>query len=150
MSESKSVLKEKILPLIEEENLELVELEFVGKPPRQVLRIFVDKIGGVDIEECAQLSRKLSDFLDTEDLIDQSYILEVSTPGLERPLLSLDDFRRKTGEKVRIYLKIPSEGRKEIQGEIVRVEEGEVELKQEDKVEKIPWGNIEKGKIIII
>lgn len=149
MEELKEVLKQKLLPLIEEENLELVELEFTGKPPRSVLRVFVDKIGGVDVEECAYLSQKLSDFLDTEDLIEKSYTLEVSSPGLDRPLLSLDDFRRKTGEKVRLYLKTSSGKFAEIKGEITGVSEGEVRVKIEDKVEIIPLEKIEKGKIII-
>jgi ribosome maturation factor RimP len=147
--ELKEVLKEKILPLIKEENLELVELEFVENYPRSILRIFVDKIGGVDIEECAHLSRKLSDYLDTEDLIEQSYTLEISSPGLERPLLSLDDFRRKTGENVKVYLKATSGEKTELTGEIVSVREGAVMLKIENEVVTIPREKIEKGKIII-
>ena len=149
MFKLKEVLKERILPLIKEENLELVELEFIGNPPRSILRVFVDKIGGVNIEECAHLSRKLSDYLDTEDLIERSYTLEVSSPGLERPLLSLVDFRRKTGENVKIYLKATLEKKTELTGEIVNVREGEVMLKIENEVVTIPWEKIEKGKIII-
>lgn len=149
MFELKEVLKERILPLIKEENLELVELEFIGNPSRSILRVFVDKIGGVNIEECAHLSRKLSDYLDTEDLIERSYTLEVSSPGLERPLLSLVDFRRKTGENVKIYLKATLEKKTELTGEIVSVREGEVMLKIENEVVTIPWEKIEKGKIII-
>lgn len=149
MAELKEILKEKLLPLIEEESLELVELEFVGKPPRSILRVFVDKIGGVNVEGCACLSQKLSDYLDTEDLIQKGYTLEVSSPGLERPLLSLNDFKRKTGEKVRVFLKTPSDRTTEIRGEIISVGEGEVILEVENKVESIPWERIEKGKIII-
>lgn len=149
MSELKEILREKLLPLIKEEDLELVELEFTGKPPRSILRVFVDKIGGVNIEECAHLSRKLSDYLDTEDLIERSYILEVSSPGLDRPLLSLVDFRRKTGENVKVYLKAALEMKTEVRGEIVGVREGEIILKVENEVVTIPWERIEKGKIII-
>jgi ribosome maturation factor RimP len=149
LEELKEVLQQKLLPLIEEENLELVELEFTGKPPHSVLRVYVDKMGGVNVEECAYLNRKLSDFLDTEDLIEKSYTLEVSSPGLDRPLLSLDDFRRKTGEKVRIYLKTSSDKLAELKGEIIGVSQAEVRVKIEEKVQAIPWEKIEKGKIII-
>lgn len=149
MEELKEILKQKLLPLIEEENLELVELEFTGKPPRSVLRVYVDKVGGVDVEECAYLSRKLSDFLDTEDLIEKSYTLEVSSPGLDRPLLSLDDFRRKTGEVVKLYLKTSSDKLAELEGEIMGVCQGEIRVRIEEKVQAIPWEKIEKGKIII-
>lgn len=149
MAESKESLQRKLLPIIQEEGLELVELEFTGRLPRSVLRVYVDKKGGVDVEECARLSRRLSDFLDTEDLIEKSYTLEVSSPGLDRPLISLGDFRRKTGEKVRLYLKTDSDKLTEVIGEIAGVEEEEIKIKIQDKVEAIPLGKIEKGKIII-
>ena len=149
MPEIKEELKQRLLPLIEEEDLELVELDLVGKPPHYILRIFVDKAGGVNVEECADLSRRLSDYLDTEDLIQGRYTLEVSSPGLERPLLSLDDFRRKIGERVKVDLKFPLDEKKEIKGEIVEVRENEVVIALEDKVETIPWDRIEKGRIII-
>ena len=149
MPEIKEELKQRLLPLIEQEDLELVELDLVGKPPHYILRIFVDKAGGVNVEECADLSRRLSDYLDTEDLIQGRYTLEVSSPGLERPLLSLDDFRRKIGERVKVDLKSPLDEKKEIKGEIVEVRENEVVIALEDKVETIPWDRIEKGRIII-
>jgi ribosome maturation factor RimP len=77
------------------------------------------------------------------------YTLEVSSPGLERPLLSLDDFRRKIGEQVKVDLKFPLDEKKEIKGEIVEVRENEVVIALEDKVETIPWDRIDKGRIII-
>jgi ribosome maturation factor RimP len=149
LPEIKEVLKQRLLPLIEEVDLELVELDLVGKPPRYILRVFVDKVGGVNVEECADLSRSLSDYLDTEDLIQGRYTLEVSSPGLERPLLSLDDFRRKIGEQVKVELKSPSDVEKEIKGEIVEVRENEVVIVLEDEVKTIPWDRIDKGRIII-
>jgi ribosome maturation factor RimP len=87
--------------------------------------------------------------LDTEDLIQERYTLEVSSPGLERPILSLDDFRRKIGEQVKVELKSPIDEKKEIKGEIVEVRENEVVISLEDKVERIPWDRKEKGRIII-
>ncbi|HVP36310.1 MAG TPA: ribosome maturation factor RimP [Terriglobales bacterium] len=149
MPEIEEALKQKLLPLIEEGGLELVELDLVGKPPHYILRIFVDKVGGVNVEECASLSRSLSDYLDTEDLIQGRYTLEVSSPGLDRPLLSLDDFRRKIGDRVRINLKSPLDQKGEVEGEIIEVRENDVVLALEDKVETIPWDRIDKGRIII-
>ena len=149
MPEIEEVLRQGLLPLIEEEGLELVELDLVGKPPHYILRIFVDKVGGVNVGECAALSRKISDHLDTEDLINGSYTLEVSSPGLERPLLSLDDFRRKVGEKVKVNLKSSVDGKEEIKGEIVEVRENEIVVALDDSVVTIPWDKIDKGRIII-
>jgi ribosome maturation factor RimP len=111
-------LKEKLLPLIEEENLELVDLEFSPGGPRSLLRIYVDRPAGVTIYNCAKLSRKIADFLDIEDLIPYRYNLEVSSPGLDRPLVKKEDFIRKIGEKIRVFLKEPVEGKMELVGRI--------------------------------
>lgn len=111
-------LKEKLLSLIEEENLELVELEFSPSGPRSLLRIIVDKPRGVTIDDCANLSRKVSDFLDMEDLIPHRYSLEVSSPGLDRPLTKREDFIRRKGEKVRVFLNESVDEKLELVGEI--------------------------------
>jgi len=149
LTELKEVLKNKLLPLIEQENLELVELDVTIKPPHSFLRIYVDKIGGINIDECSHLSQVISDYLDTEDIFQNRYTLEVSSPGVERPLLSLNDFRRKKGKRVKIYIKRPYGISTEITGEIMKVTEKEVILKVQDKEETISRDIITKGKIII-
>ncbi len=73
-------LREKIKPLVEEEDLELVDLDFYEGGSSSVLRIYVDRTGGVTIDQCANLNRKIGDYLDTEDLIPHRYLLEVSSP----------------------------------------------------------------------
>jgi len=149
-------LKERLLPLVKEENLELVDLEFFPGGPRFLLRIYVDKPGGVTIDDCANLSRKVADFLDMEDLIPHRYNLEVSSPGLERPLITREDFIRKIGEKIRLFLKEPVEGKLELVGEIKNLQEETLYLStksegaepHEDEVKATPFHRVLKAKII--
>jgi ribosome maturation factor RimP len=149
-------LKERLLPLIEEENLELVDLEFSPGGPRSLLRIYVDRPAGVTIDNCANLSRKVSDFLDMEDLIPYRYNLEVSSPGLDRPLIKKEDFIRKVGEKIKVFLKEPVDGKLELVGEIKKIQEETLYLStkpegfEPDRDEEIalPLSQVLKAKII--
>lgn len=149
-------LKEKLLPLVKEENLELVDLEFFSGGPRCILRIYVDKPEGVTIEDCTNLSRRVSDFLDMEDLIPHRYSLEVSSLGLDRPLVNREDFIRRKGEKVRVFLKEPIEGKWELVGKINNLQEETLylstqpeEVKHCETIEKaIPLNKVSRAKII--
>ena len=144
------------MPLIKDENLELVDLEFSPAGSKSLLRIYVDKPEGVTIGECANLSRKVSDFLDMENLIPHRYSLEVSSPGLDRPLVKREDFIRKVGEKVRVFLKEPVDGRLELVGEIKRLQEETLYLSTEsegpeasaNEEKAVPFKNVLKAKII--
>jgi ribosome maturation factor RimP len=150
------ILKEKIKPLVEEEDLELVDLEFFKGGPQSVLRIYVDRAGGVTVDQCANLSRKLGDFLDIEDLIPHRYMLEVSSPGLDRPLTKDADFRRKIGKKVKIFLKEKVGGKTELVGKIKNLEGETLFLliestkagSNEEKEEVIPLNQVAFAKIV--
>ena len=105
-SQSLEVTLENLLePALGEKGLELVELNISGNARRYVLRLFVDRPKGISIGECAQLSRHLSDVLDTHDPITGAYVLEVSSPGLTRPLKSTRDFERAVGKVIRLITK---------------------------------------------
>jgi len=112
--------------LVTSEGMELVDLEYRREGPRWVLRLFIDKDGGVTVEDCAMVSRELADILDVKDIIPQTYVLEVSSPGLNRRLRKKRDFSRFAGQKVELRLVAPVEGRKKIVGELVGVDEEEV------------------------
>ncbi len=121
-------LREKIKPLVEEEGLELVDLNFYQSGSRSILRIYVDKAGGVTIDQCANLNRKIGDYLEMENLIPHRYLLEVSSPGLDRPLLRDADFKRKIGEKVKVSLKEKLDGQTEWVGKIMGFKEDDLIL----------------------
>ena len=100
------VVEEFALPLLDEMGLELVEVQF-RQESGWVLRIFIDGKQGVSIDDCASVSRQVGTFLEVEDIIQHAYTLEVSSPGVERPLKRLEDFVRFSGRKVRIKLRDP-------------------------------------------
>ncbi|MBS1792559.1 MAG: ribosome maturation factor RimP [Acidobacteria bacterium] len=104
--------------------LELVHIEEKGAGSERTLRLFIDKPGGVSVEDCSEVSRRFGDLLDAEDLIDAEYILEVSSPGLERELYSLRDFEKFSGSPARVKTKTPVDGQKNFRGRILSVENG--------------------------
>jgi len=149
-------LREKIKPVVEQENLELVDLEFSRGGPASIFRVYVDRSAGVTVDQCADLSRKIGDLLDMEDLIPGRYRLEVSSPGLDRPLVSGADFKRKIGKRVKVFLKESLDGRTELIGEIRDLQEENVVLRlestepkrkaEEEKV--VPLKMVAKARIL--
>ena len=105
-----------LLPLLEELHFELVDVEYVREVGVWYLRAYIDKEGGIAVDDCEVVSRKLGEWLDKEDFIDDSYILEVSSPGLGRPLKKEKDFIRNTGKNVEIKLYKPLNKQKEYTG----------------------------------
>lgn len=108
--------EELIMPLITEHHFELVDVEYVKEAGTRYLRAYIDKEGGITIDDCELVSRAFGDALDAEDFIEESYILEVSSPGLGRPLKKDKDFARSIGKDVEIRLFKPLEKEKEFFG----------------------------------
>ena len=109
--------------LVASEGMELVDLEYRREGRRWMLRLFIDKDGGVTLDDCASISRELGDLLDVKDVIPQTYVLEVSSPGLNRRLRKKEDFSRFAGQKVKLRLVAPIDGRRKIVGELEGVED---------------------------
>ena len=108
--------------------LELVEVEFRGGGKSRLLRIFIDKPGGVTHEDCAKLSREVSTILDVEDVVPGSYLLEVSSPGLDRKLSRPADFERFTGSRVKIMTREPVNGNRHFDGRLQSFQQGRLTL----------------------
>lgn len=96
--------EEYLLPILEESQFELVDVEYVKEAGNWYLRVYIDKEGGITVDDCELVSRRLGDWLDEKDFIEDSYILEVSSPGLGRPLKKDKDFERSIGKDVEIRL----------------------------------------------
>lgn len=128
--------EELIMPFIEANNFELVDVEFVKEGSNWYLRLYVDKEGGITIDDCELVSRQMSDILDREDYIDESYILEVSSPGLGRPLKKDKDFKRSLGEEVEIRLFKPIDRQKEYVGILKDFDKENVVITPENGDEK--------------
>ena len=119
-------------PMMEEHQFELVDVEYVKEGGTWYLRAYIDKPDGITINDCEVISRALSDKLDEEDFIEDSYVLEVSSPGLGRPLKKEKDFQRSIGEAVEIKLYKPQDGTKEYTGILKEFDKDTVTIEKED------------------
>ena len=118
------IVEELAVPIIERSGCELVDIEYVKEGRNWYLRVYIDKREGVTVEDCQKVSESLSDLLDRVDPIDHSYILEVSSPGVERPLKTQRDFDHFVGREVSIRLYSPLEGKKEFTGVLEGLKDG--------------------------
>jgi len=150
MSNITSKIEELVTPILQELSLELVEIEYLKEGQDWFLRVYIDTPSGrIDIEQCAQVSEKLSEILDEVDPINENYFLEVSSPGAERPLKKEKDFEQAVGKHVYIKTYEPVNGAKEFEGTLVSysAEDGIlIEVRVKTRRVKI---NIEKEKIAL-
>ncbi len=138
-----------IAPVITGQGYELVDVEFKTEMGGWILRVFIDKEGGVSLDDCATVSRELSAVLDVEDAIPQHYSLEVSSPGLDRPLKKEADFARFVGKKAKIRTRHPvGESRRNFSGTLVAVEGGKVKIDVGDQVCEVPVDDVEKANLV--
>lgn len=127
--------QELLMPIIERNSFELVDVEYVKEAGTYYLRAYIDKEGGFTIDDCELVSRELSDLLDEKDFIDDSYILEVSSPGLGRVLKKENDYKRNIGKEIEIKLFKPINGQKEYEGILVSYTDDDVCVKLSDETE---------------
>ncbi len=134
-------------PVVLARGLELVDVEFRREPQGWVLRLYIDRPGGVTLGDCVQISEIISDLLDAKDLIHHSYNLEVSSPGLNRPLRKREDFERFAGDKVKISLREPLQGRRNFTGLLRGLKDDKVLVEIEGRVWELPLEGIKKAHI---
>ena len=148
----KMSLKERLsvilLPILESGTVELVDLEIKGKRNNQTIKVFVDKEGGIHLRECESISRRFADELEFEDDMPDRYRIEVSSPGLDRPLLKARDFTRNLNREVRVTYH-DEQGESTFQGQVVRVYEDVVEIQGERERRSFPISKIKFGKIML-
>ncbi|HJD29335.1 MAG TPA: ribosome maturation factor RimP [Candidatus Blautia avicola] len=117
-----------VMPIVEKYGFELVDVEYVKEGGNFYLRAYVDKPGGITVDDCETVSREFSDKLDEADFIDEAYIMEVSSPGLGRPLKKEKDFKRSMGEEVEIRTYRPINREKEFYGVLTAYDENSVTI----------------------
>ncbi|WP_086349353.1 ribosome maturation factor RimP [Candidatus Enterococcus clewellii] len=155
MSSVVETVTELVTPILKEQNFELVDIEFVKEGKNWFLRVFIDKTGGIDIEECAFVSEQLSERLDAiePDPIPQAYFLEVSSPGAERPLKKEADYENAVGEYIHLSFYQAVEGEKQIEGTLKSFDKETVTLtvkiKTRTKELVIDRKNIAKARLAI-
>jgi ribosome maturation factor RimP len=135
--------------LLQEEKMDLADMELLREGRGWVLRLFIDKPGGVTLDDCASVSREFGDQLEVEDLIPFRYILEVSSPGLDRPLKKDQDFLRHIGKQIQVITRSPWEGRSFFRGKMLDYQvSGTLSLAEKKKVWEIPVSLIAKARLV--
>ncbi|MFI8480893.1 MULTISPECIES: ribosome maturation factor RimP [Pseudomonas] len=148
MSSKLEQLQDLLAPIVEELGYQCWGIEFLSQGRHSLLRIYIDHADGVLVEDCEKVSRQVSGVLDVEDPITAEYTLEVSSPGMDRPLFTLEQFAAFTGEQVKIKLRSPFEGRRNFQGLLRGIEEQDVVVQVDDHEFLLPIDMIDKANII--
>lgn len=153
MSKVTEVTENLVSPILAEHGLELVEVEYVKEGKNWFLRVYIDKDGGVDIEECGLVSERLSEKLDEADPIPHNYFLEVSSPGAERPLKKERDFENAVGKNVFIKTYEPIDGGKTFEGILTRFDGKTVVLEVKDKTRRkkveLPFEKVASARLAV-
>lgn len=123
---TEAMIEELVLPITNENNIEIVDVEYVKEAGEYYLRIFIDKDGGVSLNDCEVVTRAINPILDEKDPIKENYFLEISSPGLDRPLKKEKDFVRYAGRDVEVKLYKPINGLKHFEAELVELAENKV------------------------
>ncbi len=142
-------VRQVIEPLLQSQGFELVDLEYQREPQGWVLRIYLDREGGVTLDDCAEVSGEIGAVLEVKDVIPNPYVLEVSSPGLTRPLKKPEDFNKFSNRLVKIKLYEPLEGRKNFKGTLLGLEGEKVRLEIEGRVYELPLQGIAKANLEI-
>ncbi|WP_018752374.1 ribosome maturation factor RimP [Paenibacillus sanguinis] len=146
----KATVEQMVTPYLEENGFELVDVEYVKEGSNWFLRVFVDKTGGIDIDDCGRISEYLSERLDENDPIPSAYFLEVSSPGAERPLKKAEDVLRAVGKDVFITTYEPVDGLKEFEGRLLSFNDDELVVEAGKKSHAIPYSKVASARLAII
>jgi ribosome maturation factor RimP len=135
-------------PTVERLGYELTDLELKLGGKEGVVRVFIDRPGGVDLSDCETVSRQLSAVLDVEDPVPGHYVLEVSSPGLDRKLTRPEHFKRYVGEDVRVRLRAPQAGRRNFRGRLTAADEKDIEVEVDGRLHHLAMAAIESARLV--
>lgn len=143
-------VEQRITPTIESMGYDIVRVQISGND-RMELQVMVERQDQkqLDVEDCASVSRAISALMDVDDPIDSAYTLEVSSPGLDRPLVRLQDFDRFAGYEAKVEAERPIDGRKKFRGRLIGLEENVIKISVGDTVMEVPFADIKRAKLIL-
>jgi len=141
-------LTDMLRPAVEEVGVELLGIEFVSAGKHSTLRVFIDHENGIDVDNCADVSRQVGALLDVEDPISTEYNLEVSSPGLDRPLFSLAHYEAVIGETVNVRLSLPLNGRRKFKGILNAIESDVLIVTVDGEEFELVFSNVDKGNLV--
>lgn len=137
-----------LAPLVEDLGYEFVGLEYRSNPKNRLIRLYIDQPDtGIGVDDCERVSLEVSALLDVEDPVSGEYTLEVSSPGLERPLFTGAQFARWAGEQARVTLQVPVDGRRNFKGRIVRADDNEVVLEVDGQEHVLPLADLHRANL---
>lgn len=148
MAKFEHKLTEMLRPAVEEVGVELLGIEFVSAGKHSILRIFIDHENGIDVDNCADVSRQVGAILDVEDPISTEYNLEVSSPGLDRPLFTLEHYKGIVGETVNVRLSLPLNGRRKFKGILNAIENDLLIVTVDNEEFELVFSNVDKGNLV--
>jgi len=137
-----------LAPVVEALGYQCWGIEFLSQGRHSLLRVYIDHANGILVDDCEKVSRQLSGVLDVEDPVASEYTLEVSSPGMDRPLFTIEQFAAHAGEQVKIKLRTPFDGRRNFQGLLRGVEEQDVVVLVDDHEYLLPIDSIDKANIV--
>lgn len=149
-SKIKSIVEEFAAPYLSESGFELVDVEYVKEGSNWFLRVYVDKDGGIDIDDCGRISEFVSAKLDELDPISDAYFLEVSSPGAERPLKKAEDVSRAVGKHVFVTTYEPVDGAKEFEGKLEAFDGETMTVAVGKRKHSIPYGKVASARLAIV
>ncbi len=145
---SKEGLTKLLEPVVEQLGFELADIEVRLGGQDGLLRLYIDKDGGIDVEDCQSVSRQVSAILDVEDPLPGNYTLEVSSPGLDRTLTKPAHFQRFMGEDIRVKLRFPLEGRRNFRGALKSANEENIEVEVDGESHSLSLATIESARLV--
>jgi ribosome maturation factor RimP len=135
-------------PVVKGMGFDLIEIEHFPNPKHGVLRLYIDKEGGVNVDDCSTVSRQISALIDVEDPVSGQFNLEISSPGADRPLRRLVDFQRFTGSLVKLKTVMPLEGQRNFKGRLLEASEETVVIETDDEEISLPMSTIDKARVV--
>ena len=148
MTQAAKQMAELLEPGVNALGYELLGLEYLSQGRHSVLRLFIDRPDGITVEDCERVSHQVSGVLEVEDPIKGQYTLEVSSPGLDRPLFKPAHFERFVGEQVQVRLVRPLDGRRKFKGQLLGLRDGSVVIELDGEELVLPWEDIEKAQLV--
>ncbi len=148
MTNLEQQLTEMLSPVAESLGYELLGLEFVRAGKHSTLRLYIDHENGINVDDCAEVSHQVSAVLDVEDPISTEYVLEVSSPGMDRPLFKPEHFEQVIGETINVKLTMPQDGRRKFKGKLLKVEDNAAVVIVDGVEYTLIMSNIDKANLV--
>ncbi len=148
MTKVATTLSERLAPIVQTMGFELVGCEYHGQGKYSVLRVYIDSEAGITVTDCSRVSEQLSAILDVEDPIRGNYSLEVSSPGVDRPLFEITHYQKQVGQRIKVRTYTPIQNQRNFVGVLLRVEGNDIYLLVGKEERILPFSDIEKANVV--